>query len=269
MNILLVDDDRTVRLIMQKTLECLSFEVVSAANVSEAVEHIASQSFDVLITDLHMPSRAEGVAVVDNMRRVQPQAVTIVLSGYLEMEGAAHELQADEVLEKPLSPVKLSEIIHRRVRERRATQLGAGERIATILEREVPSTIQSWLVRVKTVQELNNNSLSDDERSYYLPDVIRGIATRLRKHHDVRAAFVSTHTAVLHGQLRHRQGYTAPMLVLESTILHQCLFEAIQRNIDEVDSSLVLPNIMLIADEVNSHLTQSIDSLLRHSYVAA
>ena len=69
--------------------------------------------------------------------------------------------------------------------------------------------------------------------------------------------------AAAHGRLRYRQGYTAPLLVQESRILQVCIFETIQRNLGSVDFILVLPGIMLLADEVDSQLTQSIDSFLK------
>jgi hypothetical protein len=68
--------------------------------------------------------------------------------------------------------------------------------------------------------------------------------------------------AVAHGQLRHRQGYTAPLIVQESRILQVCIFETIQRNLATVDFTSVLPDIMIIADEVDSQLKQSIGSFL-------
>jgi hypothetical protein len=67
---------------------------------------------------------------------------------------------------------------------------------------------------------------------------------------------------VAHGQVRYRQHYTAPLIVQESRILQVCIFETIQRNLGTVDFALVLPDIMLIADEVDSQLAQSIDSFL-------
>jgi len=54
--ILLVDDDDAVRNMMTVTLEHKGFNVVSAASVTDALRHIATESFDVLITDLHMPN---------------------------------------------------------------------------------------------------------------------------------------------------------------------------------------------------------------------
>ena len=54
--VLLVDDDEAVRTMMNATLERKGFDVVNAASVSEALRCIATENFDVLITDLHMPN---------------------------------------------------------------------------------------------------------------------------------------------------------------------------------------------------------------------
>ncbi len=49
----------------------------------------------------------------------------------------------------------------------------------------------------------------------------------------------------------------------ESRILQVSIFETIQRNLASVDFSSILPDIMLIADEVDAQLTQCIESFLR------
>jgi hypothetical protein len=99
---------------------------------------------------------------------------------------------------------------------------------------------------------------------------MKDIAARLREARAVEAIARPSEAAVAHGKLRHRQGYGAPMMVQESRILQVCIFETIQRNLATVDFSSVLPDIMLIADEVDSQLTQSVDSFLKsHDGVAA
>jgi CheY-like chemotaxis protein len=73
--VLLVDDDEAVRSMMSVTLERKGFDVVSAVNVPEALKLITTESFDVLITDLHMPNPSDGFAVVTAMRHSQPDAL--------------------------------------------------------------------------------------------------------------------------------------------------------------------------------------------------
>jgi PleD family two-component response regulator len=66
--VLLVDNDESDRFLTRRSLEAQNCEVVSATCVTEAVKQIAAQSFDVLITDLHMPEPGDGFAVVTAMR---------------------------------------------------------------------------------------------------------------------------------------------------------------------------------------------------------
>jgi CheY-like chemotaxis protein len=66
--VLLVDDDSAVLAMMSQALERKGFEVVAACSVTEALRRIATESFDVLITDLHMPNPGDGFTVVSAMR---------------------------------------------------------------------------------------------------------------------------------------------------------------------------------------------------------
>ena len=132
-----------------------------------------------------------------------------------------------------------------------------------ILERDVVSTIQAWLCRVERSEELVSVPLTDSERTAHLPEIIENIVARLRQIRVLEALATPSPAAVSHGQLRYRQGYTAPMMVQESRILQVSIFETIQRNLASVDFSLVLQDIMILADEVDSQLTQSIDSFLK------
>src|SRR5439155_15890334 len=86
--VLLVDDDDAVRDMMTATLERKGFGVVAAINVTEALKLITTETFDVLITDLHMPSPGDGFTVVTAMRHSQPNALTLLVSGYLDLQSA-------------------------------------------------------------------------------------------------------------------------------------------------------------------------------------
>jgi CheY-like chemotaxis protein len=87
--VLLVDDDEAVRAMMSATLERKGFEAIPACDVTEALKLITTESFDVLITDLHMPNPSDGFAVVTAMRHVQPDALTLLVSGYPDVKSAS------------------------------------------------------------------------------------------------------------------------------------------------------------------------------------
>lgn len=75
--ILLVDDDDLLRSMMLEALQQHGFDVTMAASVSEALKHISSNSYDVLLSDLHMPGADDGPTVVSAMRHANPKAVTM------------------------------------------------------------------------------------------------------------------------------------------------------------------------------------------------
>jgi CheY-like chemotaxis protein len=86
--ILLVDDDKDDIFLTQRSLESNNCEVVPVTSVTEAFKQIATQQFDVLITDLHMPEPGDGIAVVTAMRHTQPEALTLVVSGFPDVQKA-------------------------------------------------------------------------------------------------------------------------------------------------------------------------------------
>jgi YesN/AraC family two-component response regulator len=150
--------------------------------VTEALSQIVTQQFDVLITDLHMPGPGDGFAVVAAMRHSQPSALTLVVSGFPDVEAALNAvlLQADEVLVKPVKMKELAELIRKKAPERRRSPRPNKESVA-ILEREANLTIQRWLSRVKEVGDLAALPLADEDRTDHLSEIIRNIAERLRK----------------------------------------------------------------------------------------
>jgi hypothetical protein len=70
---------------------------------------------------------------------------------------------------------------------------------------------------------------------------------------------------VLHGELRFEQGYSPEMLVHESGILQVTLFGTLKDNVNALDFSLLLPDVMTIADEVDAQLTQAIGSYTKRA----
>ena len=113
--VLLVDDNDSEIILTRRSLETQNCEVVSAKSVNDALKQIAMQRFDVLITDLHMPEPGDGFAVVTAMRHSQPEALTLVVSDFPDVQKAMNAvlLQADEVLVKPFDAKRLAGLMDR------------------------------------------------------------------------------------------------------------------------------------------------------------
>jgi DNA-binding response OmpR family regulator len=260
--ILIVDDTESVRVTLKMALKVNDFEVIAASTVTEALRYIATETFDVLITDLHMPGAGDGFTVVSAMRHSQPAALTLVLSAFPHVQEAmaAIVLQADEILVKPLEIVTLVDLIKQRLSKPVSMKLRIAEPAADILERNVSTTVSAWYDRVMAEARITQIALSREERTAYLPMLLHELISRLRPPRKANSS--ASPAGVLQGTLRHTQGYTAHMLVIESRILQVSLFEVLHNNLSSVDFSLILLDVMAIADEVDFQLEQTMETYL-------
>jgi DNA-binding response OmpR family regulator len=258
--VLVVEDDDSVRLMLHEGLHRDGFEVVLASNVRDALRLIATETFDVLLSDLHMPLAGDGFTLVSAMRHTHPNALTVVLSGYPALDEAMSAIlaQADEIFAKPIRIGELKELIRARLAHPHTIKRVKPESVASILEREVETTIQNWLDIVDQDAELTCIPLSRLERTGHLPKLLLDLVVRLRL--DPGSTTPISQAARDHGEMRLRQGYTATMVVEESRILQVSIFSTLQRNLCGVDFSRLLLDVVTIADEVDSQLKQAMVS---------
>ncbi|MFQ5847395.1 MAG: sigma-54-dependent transcriptional regulator [Candidatus Methylomirabilales bacterium] len=120
--VLVVDDEKPTRILMERELPQSGCAVVTAENGEEALAVLTRQDFDVVLLDLKMP----GLGGMETLRRLRGTGVTaevVVLTGHPEVESAieAMKLGAYDYLTKPF---KLSEVeaVLRRAAEKRQLQ---------------------------------------------------------------------------------------------------------------------------------------------------
>jgi hypothetical protein len=58
-------------------------------------------------------------------------------------------------------------------------------------------------------------------------------------------------------------GYSSAMLIHESRILQVAIFGTLHKNLSTLDFNLLLPDVMIIADEVDAQLTQTMDAFTK------
>ncbi len=114
-SILLIDDDDELRTIVAMMLVSAGHVVREAADGSAGLRLYRQNPAEIIITDLVMPEK-EGLAVIIELRKINPQVRIIAISGgfafdsklYLSM---ARKLGADQVLRKPFRPEELKAAI--------------------------------------------------------------------------------------------------------------------------------------------------------------
>jgi len=269
-NLLLVDDDDCLREILILVLEHGGFVVKSARNVNDALKLIGCQTFDVLVTDLHMPSAGDGLTVVSAMRHANPHAATFIFSAYPEMKRATDAIlaQTDAILIKPAGMGTLVNLIRERL-EKGTIPARAMSSLANILEEDSQETIHDWLSRVRGDDQVITVWLEDNVRTAHLPQLIRDLAVRLRHPQPLGSRALVSRAATAHGLARRVQGYTAAMMVEESRMLQVSIFQTLENNLNRVDFSSLLAGIMEIADECDSQLAQAMRSFIAQSNVDA
>jgi hypothetical protein len=131
--------------------------------------------------------------------------------------------------------------------------------VADVLERELEPTMKDWLRRVNLISELTCIPLNDAERTGHLRRLYLDVISRLRNAKGAeRPASVA---AAVHGQMRHSQGYSVAMLIEESRVFQVATFGALHLHQSQLDQKKVLADVIVIADEVDSQLRESVRSL--------
>jgi len=112
--LLIVDDKREIRQLVRATLEFEDWEVIEAENGDDGVVAAIEQQPDMVIMDMIMPGKIDGMEAT---RRIKANPTTanckvIMLSGEdIEFRDAALEAGVEEFIQKPFSPLDLIEKI--------------------------------------------------------------------------------------------------------------------------------------------------------------
>jgi hypothetical protein len=93
----------------------------------------------------------------------------------------------------------------------------------------------------------------------HLPKLYHDLISRLRLARDVESPI--SITAAAHGRVRRAQGYSASMLIRESRVLQVATFNTLNLHHSELDPNRVLSAIVVIADEVDAQLIETVCSL--------
>lgn len=99
--VLVVDDDRGMREVLEIMLTREGYQVASAPGGREALSICRKNKFDVVITDLKMP-RVDGIDVLKGIKEMSPETMVILVTAYASGETAVAAMQegAYDYLEK-------------------------------------------------------------------------------------------------------------------------------------------------------------------------
>lgn len=90
--ILIVEDEDVARRNLEHILTKEGYDVVSASNGREAIEHLRSKDFDLVITDLKM-EKVDGMQVLEKSRQLQPYTEVVMITGYATVDSAVEAMK--------------------------------------------------------------------------------------------------------------------------------------------------------------------------------
>jgi DNA-binding response OmpR family regulator len=113
-SVLIVDDEKNIRLTLSQALETLEVETDTAADGEEALAKLKEREFGLILLDLRMPGM-DGMEVLRQVSKIRPDIRIVILTAYGTVESAveAMKLGAADFIQKPFAPDEIRELVSR------------------------------------------------------------------------------------------------------------------------------------------------------------
>jgi ActR/RegA family two-component response regulator len=261
--LLLVDDELSIRTTLSAILEMHGFEVRACADVPQGLAAINSERFDVLLSDLNIGEPGDGFTVVSAMRRTQPEAVTIIITGYPAFETALQAIrsQVDDYVVKPTKTEDLVRMIQQRLERQDRHYPPALRKVSFVLEEAKEIIIHRFATALRADRDFPAQNLSPKDLSIHLAELLDEMVVIL--HGGLESAIHSDASfSERHGRTRLRQGFTAPQLVEEMSIFRTIVYSVLQENLLSIDVSTVIPDMVRIGQILDARLGESLRAYL-------
>jgi DNA-binding NtrC family response regulator len=126
--ILVIDDEKNIRLTLQQTLQAADTAVDTAINGEEGLQKVETADYDLVLLDLQLPG-IDGLEVLQQLRQRKPHLPVMLLSAHGTVKTAVDALHSGAVdfLEKPFSPREVRDAVARALAGGQARESGAGQ----------------------------------------------------------------------------------------------------------------------------------------------
>ena len=115
-NVWVVDDDRSIRWVLQKSLEAVDINVSVFESAHEILEALKNDVPDVLVSDIRMPG-ISGLELLAEIKQTKPELPVIIMTAYSDLDSAVsvYEGGAFEYLPKPFDVDEAVELVQRAI----------------------------------------------------------------------------------------------------------------------------------------------------------
>jgi two-component system response regulator HydG len=115
LNLLIVDDERSVRDGCREVAQSLGFSTFVAERAEHAYRVLEAQNIDVVLLDMRLPGGASGLEILQQIKSRKADAEVIVITGYGTVQSAVHamKLGAYDYVTKPFNLEELRLLLER------------------------------------------------------------------------------------------------------------------------------------------------------------
>jgi len=240
--------------------------VSTASTVPEALKLITGETYDVLIADLNIGQPGDGFTVTSAMRRVQPNVLTIILTGYPAFQAALRAIhnQVDDFLIKGTDASQVVKAIRESLARDRKRNVIFTERLPQFIARNKQDIVEAWYQAVDKDPEIKQIKLERLERIDHLPQVLDELV-RPPGNQGPSGLQASQDSAAKHGEVRQKQGYSLSMLLEETRLLHHVIAQCTQQHLQSIDISNLIPDLIEMDDRLHQSLKHSLETFLKRS----
>lgn len=260
--LLFVDDEPVLRITLKAVLTNHGYEVTTAATVAEALQKITSEKFDVLLSDLNIGHPADGLTVVSAMRRTQPDAVTMILTGYPAFETALEAIrqQVDDYIVKPAHiPSLVQKIESKLASGPRPRQLAPPKRVAMILQENQEHITDLWLSYAPNHPAMSSLPLTRDQRIELIQPVLRNVICAAQSYSGEDPEGSAAYEVGPY--LRNLVGYNPVALLAEFCLLRRAIAQVVQTNLLAVNLSFLVPDLARVNESLDEQAQSALSAL--------
>ena len=129
-----IDDDDSIRWVLEKGLTEGNLEVVTFDRANKAIKKLETDSPDVILTDIKMPG-ASGIQLLDFIKENRPEIPVIIMTAHSDLESAveSYEHGAWEYLPKPFDIEQAINVIKRSIEEESINVNDSDQKTAEII----------------------------------------------------------------------------------------------------------------------------------------
>ncbi len=118
--LLIVDDEKDIRFSLTRFFDSLGYQVAEAEDGARASALLAQSRFDLVLTDFRM-AQMDGLQLLQEVRRTQPDSLGILMTAYATVENAVAAIKAGayDYVSKPFSLEQIQLIVERAIKVQR------------------------------------------------------------------------------------------------------------------------------------------------------